>query len=225
LNITISPIHLEEVVSENVKRGRPKSEKVVKETTGKKGRPKKEKKSVEVNAEEEEDLFATLISNANANQPLVQPLEKVEPNEEAKEESTDLVAPAVEKVEKKSKKVKETDPAKEAEKLKKAEEKIDANAKKEEAKIQAILDADQAKKDAASAAVSGAQNNNATKTDTLAQINSLKSLLAQLAIDQRETNLLKDPVKKAEDQKAIDGRLQTIVQTLEKSSDLVQKAL
>ena len=108
--------------------------------------------------------------------------------------------------------------------LKKAEEKIDANAKKEEAKIQAILDADQAKKDAASAAASGAQNNVATKTDTLAQINSLKALLAQLAIDQRETNLLKDPVKKAEDQKAIDGRLQTIVQTLEKSSDIVQKA-
>jgi hypothetical protein len=122
LNITIAPIHLEEVV-EQVKRGRPKTEKKVKETTGKKGRPKKEKKSVEVNnAEEEEDLFATLI--AKAHPPLDQPFKKVEPNEDAKEESTDLVAPvAVEKVEKKSKKVKEADPAKEAEKQKKAEEK------------------------------------------------------------------------------------------------------
>ena len=152
LNITISPIHLEEVVLENVKRGRPKTEKKVKETTGKKGRPKKEKKSVEVNSVEEEDLFATLIANAHPPLPKVepnedQPLEKVEPNEdelldqplekeeakeEAKEESTDLVAPvAVEKVEKKSKKVKEADPAKEAEKLKKAEEKAAKDAAKE----------------------------------------------------------------------------------------------
>jgi hypothetical protein len=160
LNITISPIHLEEVVLENVKRGRPKTEKKVKETTGKKGRPKKEKKSVEVNSVEEEDLFATLIANAhhqpldqplekvepNEDQPLDQPLEKVEPNneplekvepneeakEEAKEESTDLVAHvAVEKVEKKAKKVKEADPAKEPEKLKKAEEKAAKDAAKE----------------------------------------------------------------------------------------------
>ena len=142
LNITINPIHFEEVVLENVKRGRPKTEKKVKETTGKKGRPKKEKKSVEVNSVEEEDLFATLIANAH-HQPLDQPLEKVEPNqvqpldlplekEEAKEESTDLVTPvAVEKVEKKSKKVKEADPAKEAEKLKKAEEKAAKDAAKE----------------------------------------------------------------------------------------------
>ena len=145
LNITISPIHLEEEVLENVKRGRPKTEKKVKETTGKKGRPKKEKKSVEVNTEEEEDLFATLIANAhpplpkvepNEDQPLDQPLEKVEPKEEAKEdaneESTDLVAPvAVEKVEKKSKKVKEADPVKEAEKQKKAEEKAAKDTAKE----------------------------------------------------------------------------------------------
>ena len=127
LNITIAPIHLEEVV-EQVKRGRPKTEKKVKETTGKKGRPKKEKKSVEVNnAEEEEDLFATLI--AKAHPPLDQPFKKVEPNEDAKEESTDLVAPvAVEKVEKKAKKV---DPAKEAEKQKKAEDKAAKEAEKE----------------------------------------------------------------------------------------------
>ena len=146
LNITISPIHLEEVV-EQVKRGRPKAEKKVKEATGKKGRPKKEKKQVEVNdAEEEEDLFATLISNANANQPFHQPLEKVEPNnqplekvepkKDSKEESTDLVAPvAVEKAEKKPKKVKEADPAKEAEKLKKAEEKAAKEAAKEAEKL------------------------------------------------------------------------------------------
>ena len=125
LNITILPIHLEEVV-EQVKRGRPKSEKKVKESTGKKGRPKKEKKQVEVNNEEEEDLFATLVANANANQPL----KKVESNEDAKEEEKVMAPAVVEKVEKKSKKVKEVDPAKEAEKLKKAEEKAAKEAEK-----------------------------------------------------------------------------------------------
>jgi TP901 family phage tail tape measure protein len=108
--------------------------------------------------------------------------------------------------------------------LKKAEDKIDANAKKEEAKLQALLDADQAKKDAAASAATGAQNTLASKTDTLAQINSIKDLLAQLAIDQVEVNALKDPTKKATEQKALDGRLQTIVATLEKSADVVQKA-
>jgi hypothetical protein len=138
LNITINPIHFEEV-AENVKRGRPKSEKKAKEPTGKKGRPKKEKKVVEVNNEEEEDLFATLIANAH------QPLKKVEPNsveevvtamteealeeavEEAQEEAKEV---AVAKAEKKAKKVKELDPVKEAEKLKKAQEKAAKEAEK-----------------------------------------------------------------------------------------------
>jgi len=140
LNITINPIHFEEV-AENVKRGRPKSEKKVKEPTGKKGRPKKETKVLEVNNEEEEDLFATLIANANA-----QPLKKVEPNsveevvtaiteeeveevvEEVVEESKEVPSP---KGEKKAKKVKEVDAAKEAEKQKKAEEKAAKEAEKQ----------------------------------------------------------------------------------------------
>jgi len=108
--------------------------------------------------------------------------------------------------------------------LKKAEDKIDANAKKEEAKLQAQLDADQAKKDAAAALVAGAQRQGASATETLGEINSIKSLLAQLAIDKIENDKLKDPTKKADGQKALDGRLQTIVATLEKSSDAVQKA-
>jgi TP901 family phage tail tape measure protein len=108
--------------------------------------------------------------------------------------------------------------------LKKAEDKIDANAKKEEAKQQAILDADQAKKDAAASAVTKYQNGVGTQTDNLAQINNIKTLLAQLAIDKIENDKLKDPTKKAEGQKALDGRLQTIVGTLEKSADIVQKA-
>jgi chemotaxis protein histidine kinase CheA len=139
LNITILPIHFEEV-EENVKRGRPKSEKKVKEPTGKKGRPKKETKVLEVNNEEEEDLFATLIAKANANQHVEKvdanpvqedvtatPEETEEVVEEVVEESKNAPSP---KGEKKAKKVKEVDPAKEAEKQKKAEEK----ASKEQAK-------------------------------------------------------------------------------------------
>jgi TP901 family phage tail tape measure protein len=107
--------------------------------------------------------------------------------------------------------------------LKKAEEKIDANAKKEEAKLQSQLDADQAKKDAAANAVTGAQNNLSTKTDTLAQINNIKDLLAQLAIDKIEVDAIKDPSKKKTEMDSINGRLVAIVQTLEKSSNAVQE--
>jgi len=103
LNVTVNPIHFEEVI-ENVKRGRPKSEKKVKETNGKKGRPKKESKVVEVN-KDEEDLFATLIAKANLpplpkvepnHQPLDQPLEKVEPNHQPLDQPLEKVEPNAE---------------------------------------------------------------------------------------------------------------------------------
>lgn len=63
-NIQVAEAHLEES-QEKVKRGRPKSEKKVKEATGKKGRPKKEKKVLEV-ANQEDDLFASLVAQAQA---------------------------------------------------------------------------------------------------------------------------------------------------------------
>ena len=134
LNIKINPIHFEEVV-ENVKRGRPKTEKKVKEVNGKKGRPKKEKKTVVVNNNnEEDDLFATLIANANANvkenvEEVVASVDAVDAVEvvveSAKEAAKEEVKP------KKAKKVKEVDPEKEAEKQKKAEEKAAKEAEKE----------------------------------------------------------------------------------------------
>jgi len=170
LNIEINACHFEEVVKENVKRGRPKSEKKVKEVSSKKGRPKKETKTVELSKDvEEEDLFATLIAKANGqHQPLDQPLEKVEPNpmpldqplenqplekvepnpveDVIVEESKDL-APPLSKVEKKSKKVKESDPTKEAEKLKKAEEKAAKEAEKlKKAEEKAAKEAEKLKK-------------------------------------------------------------------------------
>ena len=134
LNIVIAAEHLEELVVENVKRGRPKTEKKVKEATGKKGRPKKENKKVEVNDDEEEDLFATLIANAQPSPPL----EKVEPNPMPLEGSSDVIveeakdlAPPLAKVEKVEKKSKKVDPVKEGEKQKKAEEKAAKDAAKE----------------------------------------------------------------------------------------------
>jgi hypothetical protein len=63
-NIQVAEAHLEES-QEKVKRGRPKSEKKVKEPTGKKGRPKKEKKVVET-TNQEDDLFASLVAQAQA---------------------------------------------------------------------------------------------------------------------------------------------------------------
>ena len=61
LNIVINPEHF--VVPEETKRGRPKTEKEPK-AKGAKGRPKKVKK-VLLMEDDEEDLFASLVANAN----------------------------------------------------------------------------------------------------------------------------------------------------------------
>ena len=108
--------------------------------------------------------------------------------------------------------------------LKKASDKIDENAKKEIDAKQKLLDDDQAKKDRQQDTINKYTNTGQSAAETLKQINDVKSALAQLAIDQIENNALKDPVKKAEGQKSLDGRLQTVVAGLEKASDVVQKA-
>jgi chemotaxis protein histidine kinase CheA len=154
LNITINPIHFEEAGAalENVKRGRPKTEKKVKEATGKKGRPKKEKKTVEVNEElEEEDLFATLIANAQKSQNVEAMVEEVVNevvvvNNLETESLSNEDTKEVEK-QKKAKKVKEVDPAKEIEKQKKAEEKATKEAEKQKkAEEKATKEAEKQKK-------------------------------------------------------------------------------
>lgn len=61
-NITINPEHF--VVAEESKRGRPKTEKEPK-VKGAKGRPKKSNKVLQIEGDDEEDLFATLVANAN----------------------------------------------------------------------------------------------------------------------------------------------------------------
>lgn len=61
LNIIINKDHF--VVPEDTKRGRPKTEKAPKEKAAK-GRPKKSKKVLEIEGDDE-DLFATLVAEAN----------------------------------------------------------------------------------------------------------------------------------------------------------------
>ena len=153
LNITINPIHFEEV-SENSKRGRPKSEKKVKEPTGKKGRPKKEKKVLEVNNNfEEEDLFATLIANANAKADAKADAVSEEPLEVVSEEPLEVVSEEPKKEKKTKKIVKEVDPAKEAEKQKKAEEKLAKESEKQKkAEEKAAKEAEKQKKSEENAA-------------------------------------------------------------------------
>jgi hypothetical protein len=81
-NKKILDCHLE---GEPQKRGRPKAEKKVKESTGKKGRPKKSSKVVEVNSSgiETEDLFASLVANVVES--------KVESKVESNDEEVDVV--------------------------------------------------------------------------------------------------------------------------------------
>ena len=65
LNMTINPVHFTAVETET-KRGRPKAaNKAPKEPKGAKGRPKKSKKVLEIDGGED-DLFATLLADANA---------------------------------------------------------------------------------------------------------------------------------------------------------------
>ena len=127
LNMTIAPEHF--IVQETVqKRGRPSStkEKVAKETKGVKGRPKKEKKVLQIEGEEE-DLFASLVADANSSE-----IEEVENNEE------EMMSMKKADEEAKAAKKEEERKAKEAEKAaKKEEERLAKEAKKkaeEEAK-------------------------------------------------------------------------------------------
>ena len=191
-NIEINEEHLAEIEGENQKRGRPKSEKIVKEVNGKKGRPKKEKKVIEIK-NEEEDLFATLIANANANANGVE-----EAKEEVMEEDKDL-SPPFPKVEKKAKKVKEVDPAKEAEKQKKAEEKAAKEAEKQKkAEEKAAKEAEKQKKAQEKATKEAEKQKKAQEKATKeaekqkkAQENAEKVLAPPLQKDEEEADVVK----------------------------------
>jgi len=155
-NYEIDGIHFE--YSEEPKRGRPKSEKKVKDTTGqpsgKKGRPKKMNKEVEITSDVGEDIFAALIENANASASNVS-IESVENNvvsevvtevvnSEKVEKDANKLEKEAKKVEKEAKKAE-----KDAKKLEKEAKKAEKDAKKAEKEAKkAEKDAKKAEKEA-----------------------------------------------------------------------------
>jgi hypothetical protein len=114
------------------KRGRPKSEKPAKVSSGVKGRPKKEKKVVEI-AGDEEDLFANLVAQANR-----ESVEEEAAVVESAVEVVEVVAKAVEApiVEKPAAKVSKTAGDKVAEKAEKEAKKAADKAAKEAEKAE-----------------------------------------------------------------------------------------
>ena len=170
------------------KRGRPKSEKQAKVSSGVKGRPKKEKKVVEI-AGDEEDLFANLVAQANRDQS-EEVAEEVAVEEVAEEVAVEEVAevkavaessvaeePVVEKV---ATKVSKTAAEKAAEKAEKEAQKAAEKAEKEAQKAaekaekeaqkaaeKAAKDAEKAEKEAQKAAEKAAKETE--KTQKVAQ--------------------------------------------------------
>ena len=134
LNYEIDPIHFEH--TEEPKRGRPKGEKAEKNvkdanapSSGKKGRPKKMNKEVELISDVSEDIFASLVENANANANAnvsnvsVESVEIVESN---------VVSEVVADVVNSEKSEKETISTKDAKKAEKDAKKAEKDAKKAE---------------------------------------------------------------------------------------------
>jgi chemotaxis protein histidine kinase CheA len=138
--MTILEEHFAEVI--DTKRGRPATKpKEVKETKGAKGRPKKEKKVLQI--EDEEDLFASLVANANADdESIMSDLSEKSEAKEAKaaEKAAKLEAEKAAKEQEKAEKVAKL----EAEKAEKA-----AKLEAEKAEKAAKLEADKAAKAAA----------------------------------------------------------------------------
>ena len=120
LNMIINPVHFTAVETET-KRGRPKAaNKAPKEPKGAKGRPKKSKKVLEIDGGED-DLFATLLAEANAESSGSDEVPTI-----ASEAEVEIAVKPKETKKKVSK-----DAAKEAEKATKAQEKEAEKAKKE----------------------------------------------------------------------------------------------
>ena len=156
LNIVINPEHF--VAPEETKRGRPSSNKEPKEK-GVKGRPKKSKNVIQIEGDEEEDLFAALVANANedAEEEILLKVVKEDKAEKEAKLAAEKAAKEAEKAEKEAKKAAEK-AAKEAEKAEKeaklAAEKAEKEAKKaaEKAEKEAKLAAEKAEKEAKLAA-------------------------------------------------------------------------
>jgi hypothetical protein len=138
LNITIDPIHFEYADNKETKRGRPKTDKPKKESTGVKGRPKKEKKVVQIDDDNNDDLFATLVAQANKeddDEIVVKPSKKivVEEDKEAAKKAKEAEKEAAKEAAKKAKEA-EKEAAKAAKEAEKEAAKAAKEAEKEAAK-------------------------------------------------------------------------------------------
>ncbi len=103
-NVQINAEHF--VVAEvDSKRGRPKAEKAPKEAKGSKGRPKKAKKVLQIEGDDD-DLFASLVADANSNsgdEAVIAPKAKSEPKKRGKsdeEKEAERIQKETEKAEK-----------------------------------------------------------------------------------------------------------------------------
>ena len=131
LNININTQHF--AIPEETKRGRPKTEKEPK-AKGAKGRPKKEKKVLQIEGDDE-DLFATLVAEANedANEDMViasKPKKKVLGKSDEEREAERLAKEQAKLEEKEAKRIAAENAKKEKE-AKLAAEKAEKEAKKE----------------------------------------------------------------------------------------------
>jgi hypothetical protein len=150
LNMNINPDHFI-APEEGVKRGRPASSKEPKEK-GAKGRPKKSKKVLEIQGDDE-DLFASLVAQANEEQEMdMEPLATLAPKKKAGKSDEEKEAERLAKEAEKEAKRVAAEKAKAEKEAKLAAEKAEKEAKKEaerlerEAKKKAEEEAKAAKK-------------------------------------------------------------------------------
>ena len=147
-NIVINDEHFK-VSAEEGKRGRPKAEKKPKTEKGVKGRPKKAKKIVEIEGDDD-DLFSTLVAQANAESANSTPKSSKSPkiideDEKAEKEAKKAAEKAAKEAEKEAEKAKKL-AEKEAEKAKKLAEKEAEKAAKEAEKAKKLAEKEAEKK-------------------------------------------------------------------------------
>ena len=135
LGITINQVHF--VVPEETKRGRPSKEpKEAKEPKGSKGRPKKSTKVVTL-AEDEDDLFASLVASAASSEEVEEEVQEEDQEEEKAAKEEEKAAKALKVAEEKAAKTQKLAEEKAAKAQKLAEEK--------EAKAQKLAEEKEAK--------------------------------------------------------------------------------
>ena len=195
-NININAEHF--VVAEvDSKRGRPKAEKVPKEAKGSKGRPKKAKKVLQIEGDDD-DLFASLVADANNNsgdEAVIAPKKKGKSEEEKEAER---LAKEAEKAEKEAKRL-----AEKAEKeAKLAAEKAEKEAKKEAERVarEEKKKAEEADKEAKKAALELAKKEKEEKlaAEKAAKESKKKPAAAPKAAKEPEVEEEPDVVKKIE---------------------------